>query len=773
MIEEARGPETSRRVGSAVSDYPKPEVLSDEHYESVLAPRGISLEVAEERGYASINVTHKRWLKAHGFGGDSIANVMAHGGILIPTPSPNGITTYQLRPDRPRDMKGGPRKYESQRDHPNMLDVHPRSLEHLDNREVPITFAEGPMKADALLSAGLQCVVSVRGIYGWRTKGWDDATIALPEFEEISWKERDTALVWDSDVTENMNVANAAIRLASLLMRRGANASILYPPALPGSKFGVDDYLATGGSLAGLLVLSLDALDGDGEPEEKELSPEMLREIAGDPVRMMDKLVAFYSKHLAAPRWVYDLMALWCVHTHAVEAFDTTGYMSFESEEPNSGKSRAIELLAMTCHAPEPVFDPSDATIYRIIEMLKPTLMLDEVDNMLDATSDRKALLGMLNVGYRRNGPKVPRMGGPNRDELLRFSTFCPKAMAGLETLANKPALYSRCFHIPMRRRTDDEAGGNFIYDDVLPDGKRLAERASAWAKLNVDELRDKRPQSPAAWLTNRNWEVSRPLWIIAEQLGDDWKERLLDALEEEAKGSGETQTWGVRLLADCRSIFEKYSVEEPLMEITKKQLLKDLLKIEDAPYSGWGWEDGGTSKMSRKLSGYGIEQDRKVGPEDHRERGYLRSDFEDAWKRYLPPLPSKEEEEDDSPSVQPEITVQSVQEPDSEESQSVQPDAKASSRNGSDPHLDALDGKNALDGERPSPFLLREIRLLPMVGLYRDTYGIVADGGEPVPPREWSPEERRAVFEARAERSKVAHAERPFPFLARVRSQS
>jgi len=679
-----------------MSDYLKPSVLSEEHYENVLAPRGISREVAEERGYASVEAQHSRWLKERGFPKDGVRNAIARGAILIPTPGAAGIDTYQLRPDRPRKMSKGERKYESQHGVPNTLDVHPRSREHLDNREVPLVIAESPLKADALLSTGVQCAVSIRGSFGWRTKGYDDATVALPEFELISWKDRDVSLVFDSDVTENANVGVGAIRLASLLQRRGANVTILYPPALPGSKYGVDDFLASGGSPANLVVLDLDGMDGNEGPE-KELSPEMLREIAGDPLRMMDKLVAFYSEHLFAPSWVHDLMAVWAAHTHAIEAFTTTAYLSFTSEEPDSGKSRALELLQMTCRDALTTMNVSDAALFRAIEAFRPTLLLDEMDGMLGDKQDKKMFVSMLNAGYRVGGGAcVLRIGGPNRDELERFSPFCPKAMGGIGDDLLPPALHSRCLHIPMKPRLGTEPGGGFVYEDELKCAETLHDRLAAWAKLNLDELRALRPELPDGF-RNRRGEVSRPLLAVASVLGGEWQERIARALSEVA--SDKKTSWGVKLLEDCRTIFLAHAELTGETEIAKVQMVQELKKLPDAPWDGWDYD---SNKLSRKLRHYGVPSDTKVGPADKRVRGWKLADFEDAWARHLPPVGRAAEES--APSVLNEISdhPSTQDEPKAEEWTDGRKDGAGQN--------EIASGRPGTD-ERPSPFL----RLTPL----------------------------------------------------------
>ena len=137
--------------------------LADHHKKMLIDESGIAPDVAEARGYRTIE--KKVELKTLGFS-DSQCNVP---GLLIPVHSPTGeIATYQFRPDQPRiDKDGKPVKYETPSGSRMVLDVHPFVREMLGNPSVPLFITEGIKKSDALVSRGL-CAVTLLGVWSWR-----------------------------------------------------------------------------------------------------------------------------------------------------------------------------------------------------------------------------------------------------------------------------------------------------------------------------------------------------------------------------------------------------------------------------------------------------------------------------------------------------------------------------------------------------------------------------------------------------------------------------
>jgi hypothetical protein len=638
-----------------------PDTLSDEDRAELKASSAISDHAIDGRGYVTATEDHIPWLRSVGFSATVAARVPA---LVIPVFSPDGtLHHYVMRPHVPfEDADGRVRKYETPYRVTNTIDTHPALFQRISDlyRGGTLMVTEGTKKADALVSQGF-CAISINGCWGWRGRNDKGGLVALTQWNDVAIAENRVLLIPDSDYATNRDVRKGWDECRRYLAsKRAEEVEILVPPAGPdGEKRGVDDYLAEGKTFADLRKAQ-DSLDGnsplDGK-DEPELTPEQLAEIVGDPREMMDALVAFYAKHLFASPWVHDLMAVWALHTHAIDAFATTAYLNYLSEEPDSGKSRALELLQMTCHEALTTMNVSDAALFRAIEQLKPTLLLDEMDGMLGDKNEKRMLVSMLNAGYRIGGGAVVlRIGGANRDELERFSAFCPKAFAGLEDIL-PPALHSRCLHVTMVPRLANEAGGDFIFEDELPRADALRKRLAAWGKLNAEELRGKRP-APVNGLRNRTWEVSRPLVSVALVLGGEWHERISEALSNVT--SDKKTSWGVKLLEDCRTVFLAHTELTGTKEIAKSQMVHGLKELPDSPWESWEYD---SNKLSRKLTKYGVPSDTRIGPEDARKRGWKLEDFEEAWLRHLPPLDtSKRENDGDAPSVQDEISVQSVQ---------------------------------------------------------------------------------------------------------------
>src|SRR5829696_4501731 len=193
-------------------------ILADHHKKMLIAESGIARDVAEARGYRTIE--KKVELKTLGFS-DSQRNTP---GLLIPVYSPTGeIATYQFRPDQPRiGKKGKPVKYETPSGTRMVLDVHPFAREMLGNPAVPLFITEGIKKGDALVSRDL-CTVALLGVWNWRGTNQYGGKMALPEWESVALNGRKVYIVFDSDVMEKREVYAALCRLKNFLESRGAD----------------------------------------------------------------------------------------------------------------------------------------------------------------------------------------------------------------------------------------------------------------------------------------------------------------------------------------------------------------------------------------------------------------------------------------------------------------------------------------------------------------------------------------------------------------------
>jgi hypothetical protein len=340
-----------------------------------------------------------------------------------------------------------------------------------------------------------------------------------------------------------------------------------------------------------------------------------------------------------------DAIALWIVHTHALDACETSPYLAITSPERRSGKTRLLEALELVVARPWRVIRPSEAVLYRKIARDRPTLLLDEVDAIYHAKADgnAQALRALLDAGNRR-GTSVPRCVGPAQ-HLTDFAVFGAKALGGIGDLPDTIA--DRAIPVRLKRRTPAEQVTRFRGREAGAAAEPVYEAVRSWAEYCVDALAGARPALPDA-LDDRAQDGWEPLLAIADLAGDGWAERARAAAGVLSADRGDADdSYGVQLLQDVRAVWP----DEDTAEMATAELLKALAAIEERPWGEWWWAGDGDADVPargapRKLAGrlrpYGIRPAdvHPEGSEGPTRKGYRRADFEDAWQRYLPPEP-------------------------------------------------------------------------------------------------------------------------------------
>lgn len=208
-----------------------------------------------------------------------------------------------------------------------------------------------------------------------------------------------------------------------------------------------------------------------------------------------------------------------------------------------------------------------------------------------------EALRGILNSGHRRGGKTTVCVGQGAEVGFKDFSTFCPKAIAGI---------------------------------GKLPD---TVERIAA---VLVPRLNQARPDLPDM-LGDRAQDCWEPLLAISDLAGEDWPDRARRAaVTLSGTRSVEDDSAGVLLLSDVRTVF----VERDTERLSTEMLLDALRGLDESPWSDWHGKPLTARGLARLLKPYAI------GPRsDGNRRGYKRRAFEDALARYLPSEVSKRQE--------------------------------------------------------------------------------------------------------------------------------
>lgn len=352
--------------------------------------------------------------------------------------------------------------------------------------------------------------------------------------------------------------------------------------------------------------------------------------------KLLDEIAAFVSRYVVCTEAQLIALALWVVHTHAIDAAEATPYLAVTSAEKQSGKSRLLDVVSQLVARPWHAIEPSDAVLFRKIERDKPTLLLDETDAIFGPnTPSREPLRGLLNAGNRR-GVTVPRcVGEGSKMDVVDFDVFCAKAFAGIGRLPETIA--DRSIRIRLKRRSKQEAIERYVRREAQALAQPLRRRIEQWAAAHVDELRDAEPDAPDG-LSDRAVEGWEPLWAIADLAGGTWPERArAAALELAAPGLEQEKSARVRLLEDIRTVF----VTRGVPRLTTAMLIRELTRLPESPWADWKGKGLNGHSLGRLLGEWEIDSDAWRTKSGTR-RGYRLDQFQDVFERYLAPLPSK-----------------------------------------------------------------------------------------------------------------------------------
>ena len=362
-------------------------------------------------------------------------------------------------------------------------------------------------------------------------------------------------------------------------------------------------------------------------------------------------MAAFIGRYVAFPtKHALTAVTLWAAHTHAPGSFYVTPRLVLDSAEPGSGKTRVLELLALLCRHPEMTISASTAALFRMISQRPITLLFDEVDAIFNPRNggNYEDLRAMLNAGYKRGATIARCVGDAKSMDVQRFSVFSPVALAGLA--GNMPGtILTRSVTIHMRRRAPGERVEPFEEQDAEAQAEPIRQRLADWVSDVARDLATVRPVMPDH-VVDRPAEVWRALLAIADAAGAGWPDRGRDACRYFVLDATPTQTLGVRLLADLRSLYAGRD-RMPTVDI-----LDALTSNDESPWADLGGKPLDARKLARELGRYGIAPVPLRDETGKPAKGYTTYSttgnvgLADAWARYLPAEPASQGHVTDPP---------------------------------------------------------------------------------------------------------------------------
>lgn len=317
-------------------------------------------------------------------------------------------------------------------------------------------------------------------------------------------------------------------------------------------------------------------------------------------------------------------IALWIAFTWFINHVQVAPLAVITAPEKRCGKSQLLDLIGRLSQRPLAASSISPAAVYRVIEAHAPTLLIDEADAFLRGNEEMR---GILNSGHTKASAYVVRSVGADH-EPTKFSTWGAKVLCGIGALAD--TLMDRGVILELRRKLPTESIERLrhVEEGLFED---LTRKLARFSLDNASAVKASRPCLPDA-LHDRaqdNWE---PLLAIADVVGGDWPAKARSAALLISVKDDSTLSGGSELLGDIKAAFEA----DHAVRFSTATLLERLV---NEPLGPWATYNRGKPlsprQLAKKLKDYNILV-RKIRIGGQPLQGYERSQFEDAWSRYL-----------------------------------------------------------------------------------------------------------------------------------------
>lgn len=340
---------------------------------------------------------------------------------------------------------------------------------------------------------------------------------------------------------------------------------------------------------------------------------------------LLNSIEQIVNDHIACEPQTRIAAALWILYTWAIDAMQIAPIACITAPEKRCGKTQLLTLIGELCYKPLSTSNISSPAMYRAIEEWKPTLLIDEADTFLKENED---LRGVINAGHSRKNAFVVRCDGDD-NKPTRFNVYCAKAISGIGHLPE--TIKDRSIILELRRKLPSEQKQRLRHGDEA-EWHNVRRKCLRWVNDNFEAIKTTRPQLPEQ-LHDRaqdNWES---LFIIAQLASDEWLAKANHAALQIDGAEIASLSVNEQLLTDIKQIFSHYSHSKIHSEVLVSELNADNEKM----WASWNKGKPITqNQLATRLKLFCIKS-KKVRVKDKVLNGYELSQFDDAFKRYLP----------------------------------------------------------------------------------------------------------------------------------------
>ncbi|MCH6554964.1 MAG: DUF3631 domain-containing protein [Acidobacteria bacterium] len=364
-----------------------------------------------------------------------------------------------------------------------------------------------------------------------------------------------------------------------------------------------------------------------GAPTASEEEKEAL---VADVERFVSKYVIFPQQHMAL------VLALWAIGTHTFDSFDCFPYLTVTSPTKQCGKTRLAEVLELLCAEPLRAANLSEAVLFRLVEKMSPTLIIDEAEPLGNKKSERaQAIVSLLNAGHRK-GSKSYRCYGPGH-EPKAFRVYCPKMIIAIKNVPE--TVRDRSLAVQMQRKKANDAVGRFIFKQVRGPAADLKERIAGIISVCRQDIEGVYDSYELEFLSDREAENWTPLFCLCSVLIPPRLAELRETAIAFSKGKAAfdaDDSLQMRLLSDIQAILGNNQSDtlfgEKLAAISSSALVAKLREAEEAPWAGY---DLSARRLAQLLKPFEVHP-RQVRDGSSNIRGYAVADLIPLFSRYL-----------------------------------------------------------------------------------------------------------------------------------------
>ncbi len=327
-----------------------------------------------------------------------------------------------------------------------------------------------------------------------------------------------------------------------------------------------------------------------------------------------------------------DAVTLWILSSWLIDRWALFPKCLINSPEKRCGKSTLMEVVEAFVPNPLYVAQISPASMFRIIQAMQPTVMIDESDQTL---RDKPDLIGLINAGHRKRQANVLRTQEINGEFVtLEFSVWSPQVIAGIGHMAD--TIEDRSIRIALRRKLSNEVTDR-LRADLFERQRQTRQKIARWAadfpQRFIDE--DALPEGLGNDRAQDNWE---PLYKVAKGIGGEWPGRARAAYRRlEGRNDDEDLPIPVQLICDIWALFKDRELTDRL---TTAEIVADLNAMEERPWSEINYGRPLTqSSMMRRLRKFGLHSVALNTVSGNSRKKHIRQkDVADLFKRYGTP---------------------------------------------------------------------------------------------------------------------------------------